>query len=189
VASLRDRLREVLRVRGDGADAELDGRLLGVAQELWNRGFRTVGLLAASRDALVPPVALQLGLALSRVAAGPVAVVDAGAAWGAPEGAARDRPFTPTPITARLSLLTAAAPALGELEELVAPGRAPARRLLVDLGPYEPAGEHLAAMALLDGVVVVARAGRTKLPDVERRLRDVPAAQRAGVLLVEDARR
>jgi hypothetical protein len=187
VASLRDRVRELLGIRGDGADAVLDAALLGAAQELRRRGFRAVGLLPASPDVIVPPLALQLGLALSLVAPGTTAVVDPGGAWGAPEEAAAGSPLAAVAITARLSLLTRAAraPEVRDLEELLAPERAAARQLVVDLGPFERVGEHLAAMALLDGVAVIARAGRTKLPDVERRLREVPAARSAGVLLVE----
>jgi hypothetical protein len=175
-----------LRLRGDDAP-EVDGELLRAAQELRGRGFRTVGLLPASGEVRVAPVALQLGLAISLVGSAPTAVVDAAGAWAGDGGAAAEGPFGVTPITPLLSLLTPAgrAATLGQLEDLLADDRAPARRLVVTLDGFERTGEHLAAIALLDGVSVVARAGRTKLPDVERRVRELPAGRSVGVLLVE----
>jgi hypothetical protein len=54
---------------------------------------------------------------------------------------------------------------------------------VADLTGLEHRGEHLAAFDILDAVVLVARAGRTRTRQVQRWLREIPDPRGLGVLL------
>jgi hypothetical protein len=56
--------------------------------------------------------------------------------------------------------------------------------MLVDLTGFDQIGDHLNAVELLDGVVLVARAGRTREKDLLRLQNQVPEAKNLGVVLV-----
>jgi hypothetical protein len=60
----------------------------------------------------------------------------------------------------------------------------PFRHLLVDLSGLEAQGDHLAAAALSDGVVLVAEAGRTRETDLDAVRRELLPSQLVGVVLV-----
>jgi len=55
--------------------------------------------------------------------------------------------------------------------------------LVVDLTGFDHMGEHLSVMETLDGVVVLARSGRTRSRQLEHWMRDIPAERNLGVLL------
>jgi hypothetical protein len=57
-------------------------------------------------------------------------------------------------------------------------------RFLVDLTAYRPFGEHLAALEMMDGVVVVARAGVTREGELHALEPEVAACRFLGVLLI-----
>ena len=56
--------------------------------------------------------------------------------------------------------------------------------VLVDLTGFRKLGEHLAAIEMCDGVIVLGRAGRTDEGELLRLKYEVPPALRLGVLLV-----
>jgi hypothetical protein len=76
-------------------------------------------------------------------------------------------------------------PRLHALEAVLCEEATACRRLVVDLTGFDRNGEHLEAIALLDGTAIVALAGRTTTPELERRAREVPAERSLGVLLLD----
>jgi hypothetical protein len=161
-----------------------------IARVARDRGCGTLGVLPASPRVSVLPVALQLARALVGLDGDPVAVVDADGQWpvqpaqATPAGAA---PFVTERITDELVLFM---PPRDEprdpLERLLAilERRDPSfGHILVDLSGLGRRGEHVAAMALVDGVIVLARAGETRDAELRRVMADVPPRANLGALL------
>jgi hypothetical protein len=186
---LEERVRELLGGAA-GAPWSPDVALVRVAQELERRRFAYVGLLPASARVDVGTAALRLAFARAAVSGAAVVLVDVRGTWAEDAGATPAAPAaTRVPIGAGVSLATRrprpGARLLDDLRELVDEPRRDTPRAVVDLAGFADAGEHLAAAALLDGVAVVARAGRTTLAELDRRVRELPAARNAGVLVLE----
>jgi len=175
-----------------GGEAESQAAFVRIARVLHWRGCHRVGLIPAGDEVAVPPVALHVAIALSQLTGRPAGVIDAQGSWLPPD--------EPGPVAAPGSALVAAwlndtlalfaPPPAGAASTLPAlraflhgPGRELAH-LVVDLTGLDHSGEHAEALALLDGAAVVARAGSTTTPQLERRMRDIPEAQRLGVILV-----
>lgn len=162
------------------ANPELRGACGAVAAHLRQARVRFIGLVPSDDAVAVPAVAVLLGRALADQTTGPVAVLDARGSW-ARAGAA--------PATAWLAdrLAVVAAPqARGAtaLENLVAVREADTwERVLVDLTGFERGGDELAACEILDGIVLVARSGRTSRRSVERWARALAGVSFLGVLL------
>jgi hypothetical protein len=148
--------------------------------------------LPAENDVAVPPVGVQLGLALTEVSSATVAFVDANLRWPAISEIAGDPDerwtYSTKWLRGTLALLTparagAAGAGLPQLARLIQHSTELFAHVLVDLTGYRKIGEHLAAIEMCDGVVVVARAGRTR-EDVLLRIRHELADQLLGVVLV-----
>jgi len=153
-------------------------------------GAKVVGLLPASNDIGVPGVGVQLGLALAEVSLGTVAFVDANLRWPAILSAevANAEPFATRWLRGSLALLTpqriqAAGAGVPQLRQLLASGSELFAHVLVDLTGFKKLGEHLAAMQLVDGVVIVARVGRTTEGELLRLGHELPASRNLGVML------
>lgn len=71
-----------------------------------------------------------------------------------------------------------------EVQRLLESGREMFDHLLIDLTGLERHGEHLAAAALCDAVLLVARAGRTSEADILRARLTLPTQAIVGVLLM-----
>jgi hypothetical protein len=168
-----------------------------IARVLLASGKRVVGLVPATPDAAVPPLAVQLGLALTQLSGALVALVDANVHWPALSRLVEDAPrreddeafFATRWVQSSLALLTPPHPGepgagLVELQRLLEQGRERYTLMLADLTGFDVLGEHHAAMDLVEGVVLVAPAGRIRERDLLRWNREVPAARRLGVLLV-----
>lgn len=194
MANVHERLREVgirIDVRETVPAIRTEcARLAGVLQ---HRRCRVIGLAPASDNIAVPALALQLGVALSEVTGSPVGVVDAHGSWPGARALSLDKRqdaslFAATWIVDNLALLTPRSFDTGTmLPKLNTALHAEAQvfhHLLVDMTGFDHLGEHLAAMDLVDGVVVVARAVRTRLGDLTRWMRDIPVERNLGVLLV-----
>jgi hypothetical protein len=165
-----------------------------VAQRLSASGRKVIGLLPAGDAIGVPVAAVQLGLALAEVSAATVAFVDANLRWPAISELAVGAEHEPHSAFAvrwlrgSLALLTApraqaAGAGVPQLKRLLAEGSELFGHVLVDLTGFKVLGEHLAALALVDSVVVVARAGLSlemELLRLREELRDAPLV---GVLL------
>jgi hypothetical protein len=194
MGTVHERLREAgirIDVRELVPDVRTESaRLAGVLQ---HRRCRVVGLMPAADNVAVPAVALQLGVALAEVTGSPVGIVDADGSWPGARALGVDRHqddslFAANWIVDNLALLTPrsfdTSTMLPKLHTALHAEAQVFNHLLVDMTGFDHLGEHLAAMDLVDGVVLLARAVRTRLEDLARWTRDIPEERHLGVLLV-----
>jgi hypothetical protein len=181
----------------DADDPGVRAECARVARHLLTSGTRVVGLLPATRDTAVPPLAVQLGLALVELSGATVAVVDANVHWPAlsrlvelaPLRADDEAFFATRWLRNSLALLTPpeageAGAGVPELARLVEHGRDLFAFMIADLTGFDLLGEHLGAMDLMQGVLLVAPAGQIKESVLLRMIQEVPTNRRLGVLLV-----
>jgi hypothetical protein len=188
---------DALAALGIHVDAEprLRNECVRIARRLRLGGRKIVGLFPTASSLAIPPIAVHLGLALAEVSGGTVAFVDANLRWPglskivggeqAPEGAA----FATRWLRGSLALLTppqrgAAGAGVVELAHLIQQGAELFAHVLVDLTGFKQLGEHLSAIEMIDGVVIVARSGRTTEDELLRLKHELPRAQNLGVLLL-----
>ena len=187
---------EALGIRlDDEAAAALRVDCIPVARRIHKAGRRVVGLLPASFDIGVMAVGVQLGLALVEVANTTVAYVDANVRWPAiSQIAVGTRPnddesmFATRWLRGQLALLTPpragdAGAGLPQLARVIQHSIELFSHVVVDLTGFKKLGEHLAAIEMMDGVVVVARAGHTTEDQLLRLNHELPANLHLGVLL------
>jgi hypothetical protein len=168
-----------------------------IARNLLVGRVRVVGLVPVNGTTAVPPVAVQLGLAVCELSGGTCAVVDANVHWPALSTAildlasrgGDDTVFATRWLRGQLALLTphhaqAAGAGLVELGRLIHGSRDLFPVILADLTGFDLLGEHLAAMDLVEGVVMVAPAGKVTEVELLKRQGEVPEHKRLGVLLV-----
>ena len=183
---------------------ELTAELLRAARRLRLTGRQVVGLLPVRDDVSVTPILLKLGASIASLSGAEVAVVDANTRWPAfPEGVAVPGSSEATdppgalgaeasrPYWVGRSLVVLSPPSdssravdLAVLEQTLEAARARFETVLVDLTGLDALGEHLGAIALLDGVLLVARAGHTSESDLKRAQQAAPEPRSMGVLLV-----
>jgi hypothetical protein len=126
---------------------------------------------------------------LASLTSAPIAVVDLGARSSAEGGSLRQAgptTFSASPIRPWLALLSwrgGRRPGVPDLAQLLDDSGRFAH-LLVDLGGLERSGDQPAAIDLLDGIAIVARAGVTRDNDLLRLARLLPVALNLGVVLV-----
>lgn len=173
-----------------------------LARQIRHSARSVIGLLPAGPEPLVQPVARQLGFALSKLTQTLTLVLD-------PEQTSGFSPERAHPEAGALVYVQCAAPSVAVLapselapvgskfemvrvllhfvEERMKPGsRGRAYgHVLVDLSGCARPGELLGALAILDGIIVVARAGRATEKDLSLALREVPSHLNLGVLLTE----
>lgn len=175
------------------------------ARRLVHAGRRVIGLLPSSDRVAVPPIGVQLGLALADLSGATVAFVDANLRWpalpravvDAADGSLSDlataessAAFAIRWLRGSLALVVAprnSAPnsaGVLELGRVLAEGAELFGSMLVDLTGLKRLGEHLDAIALVDGVVVIARAGETTENELLRLGHELPVEKNLGVLLV-----
>jgi hypothetical protein len=180
----------------------LDPETIRIAQQIRHAKRPIVGLLPASPTVVCWPLALALGLSLARLGNGRVALVDVDLAWPELEPTIEQDDEAP-----RWEDLFVGTMSLAPSVELVRPmhkapegGRVPLlevtlqrlsqqspayTEIVVDLGGFAGRpGEFLAALDLVRGVFVVARAGQTRDLDLTALLESLPDAQNLGVVLV-----
>ena len=185
-----------------------------VARRVQHAGRKIVGLLPSSAEIGVPAIAVQLGLALAEVTGGTVAFVDANLRWpaisdlareadsdgaGAPtevgggegpvDGAPVSEAFATRWLRGSLALLTPprageAGAGVPQLARIIRDGSELFAHVLVDLTGFKNLGEHLAAIEMMDGVLVVSRAGSTREDELLRLNHELPPRQLLGVLLL-----
>lgn len=194
-----DSMLDVMRVVGesglDDAKTEvvIDVDCARVARVLKHTSRGRFGLLPASRGALVQPFARQLGLALARMTQTLSVVLDPEQRSG----------FVPSEGARTLYFAHAAAPNVAVLcPERKAPTGAKLEmvsvmlsfveqspdmygNILIDLFGCTMPGELGGAVRILDGIVVVGRAGQTTEDDLIRVRRVVPDELDVGVVLTE----
>ena len=188
---------EALGIRLDDADAatlRLDA--IPVARRIAHARKKIVGLFPVSPDIGVTAMGVQLGLALAEVANATVAYVDANVRWPAISPAAiGTRPtddesmFATRWLHGSVALLVPtrvgqAGAGVPQLARVIQHGAELFAHVLVDLTGFKKLGEHLAAVEMMDGVVLVARAGRTREDELLHVHFDLPPHLNCGVLLL-----
>jgi hypothetical protein len=174
---------------------EVYAELYRVARRLRESRRGVVGLVPADRDVAIPALGVQLALVLSDACDRPVALVDGNtrlpalAELGRSATPAAEQGFVVVSVAERVDVITPNRPTRGGLdlaavETVIERQRSRYAHLLVDLTGYEAVGEHWLGYELCDGVVVVARAGRTRERDLVARRRELPADRDLGTLLV-----
>jgi hypothetical protein len=179
----------------DAAAARLRVDCIPVAQRIKTAERRIIGLLPASTDIGVMAVGVQLGLALVEVANTTAAYVDANVRWPAISQIAvgtRDEDdesmFATRWLRGQLALLTPArageaGAGVPQLARVIQHSIEIFSHVVVDLTGFKKLGEHLAAFEMIDGLIVVARAGRTTEDELLRLNHEVPRDLQLGVLL------
>jgi hypothetical protein len=185
-----------LHVIVDEAHPELRAECIRVARRIRHSGHQIIGLLPAGNDVAAPPIGVQLGLALAEVSGATIAFVDANLRWpaiskiaGAVDDVAAHDAYATRWLRGTLALLTparagAAGAGVPQLARVIQQSTELFAHLLVDLTGFRKLGEHLAAIEMCDGVIVIARAGRTREQQLLAVRYELPARQQMGVLLV-----
>ncbi|HWE31006.1 MAG TPA: hypothetical protein VHB97_23525 [Polyangia bacterium] len=166
-----------------------------LARRIKTSGRRIVALLPASPDIGVMAVGMQLGLALVESSNTTAAYVDANVRWpGISEIAVGSRPdddeslFATRWLRGQLAVLTPqraaeAGAGVPQLARVIQHSTEIFSHVVVDLTGFKTLGEHLAAFEMVDGVIIVARAGRTTDDELLRLNHEVPRVLNMGVLL------
>ncbi len=182
-----------IHVVTDEDDPSVRAECIRVARRLRHAGGKVIGLLPASDDIGVPSIGVQLGLALHEVTAATIAFVDANVRWPAISALAADGEsdgaFATRWLRGSLALLTPpragdAGAGVPSLASVIREGSELFAHVLVDLTGFKNLGEHLAAIEMMDGVLVVSRAGSTREDELLRLNHELPRRQLLGVLLL-----
>ena len=144
-----------------------------IARRLHASGARAIGFVPADDAIAVPPLAIQLGLALCDLTGATIAVVDANVRYPGLSGLAdiadleEGSVFATRWLRGSLALLTPprverAGEVVPRLARLLLDGADLFAHVLVDLTGFDLLGEHGSAAACMDGVIVVGRAHVTR---------------------------
>ncbi|HSK00148.1 MAG TPA: hypothetical protein VK932_02860 [Kofleriaceae bacterium] len=181
---------------GDARPGELRAACAQIARRLHGEGVRVVGFVPGDDEVAVPPVLIQIGLALCDLTGATIAVVDANVRYpglGAlNRGRAADHDesvFSTRWLRGSLALLSPprverAGEVVPQLARVLLDGADLFAHVLVDLTGFELLGEHASAAACMDGVALVARAHHTREQDLVDLAHLLPAGRFLGVLLV-----
>ncbi|MCB9587383.1 MAG: hypothetical protein H6718_18425 [Polyangiaceae bacterium] len=178
-----------------GETPEAYAEFFRAARKLRTLGLKTIALIPSDDRVAIPPVAIQLALALSHAAEQTVNVLDANTRHPALSGLAskleertQRRGFVTTWIADRVTVTTPPSRLAGlnlvELEETLDRDRQRYGCVLIDFTGFEKLGEHVRAYQIVDGVLIVARTGKTKERDLLARHAEVPDEKALGVLLI-----
>ncbi|MGE0320666.1 MAG: hypothetical protein AB7K71_08700 [Polyangiaceae bacterium] len=178
-----------------GETPEAYAEFFRAARKLRSLRLKAIALIPADDRVAIPPVAIQLALALSHAADQTVNVLDANTRHPALsqlasklEERTQRRGFITTWIAERVTVTTPPGRLAGlnlvELEETLDRDRQRYGFVLIDFTGFEKLGEHVRAFQIVDGVLIVARTGRTKERDLLARHADVPEEKSLGVLLI-----
>jgi len=180
-------------------DAEAYAAILQAARRILLTKRHIIGLVPAAAHVAVPPVAVQLALALGTLLAMPIGFVDANTTWPAFSALAPyARPGGPPQVLTveidegahggKMTLTTPAPSTMpferSILEETLAWHRERHARVLVDLTGLDLAGDHLEAFSLVDGVVIVVQTGVTSEQELLATQRQIPPERNLGALLL-----
>lgn len=193
MTGVHDKLRAAgIPVTANGDPPAVRVECARMARRMRERLVQTIGLVPAGDNVAVPAVAIELGRALAETSASAVGVVDAHGSWPCARALIENAPadgtlFGTSWLFDNLAVLTPrifeAGAMLGQLSGAVTEHIGVFNHLVVDLTGFDHLGEQLAAFALLDAAVLVARSGRTTMRQVQRWVRDLPDDRSLGVLL------
>ncbi|HLL25659.1 MAG TPA: hypothetical protein VK427_26160 [Kofleriaceae bacterium] len=181
---------------GDDRSGELKAACARIARRIHAEKLRVVGFVPSDDRVAVPPVLVQLGLALVDLTGATVAVIDANVRYpGLPElnhGKETDTDetvFSTSWLRGSLALLSPpraerAGEVVPQLARVLIEGADLFAHVLVDLTGFELLGEHGSAAACCDAVALVSRAHTTRERELLELAQLMPAERFMGVLLV-----
>lgn len=178
-----------------GETPEAYAEFFRAARKLRTLNLKVVALIPADDRVAIPPVALQLALALSHAADQTVNVLDANTRHPALtqlasklEERTQRRGLITTWIAERVTVTTPPGALRGlnlvELEETLERDRRRYGFVLIDFTGFDKLGEHVRAFQIVDGVLIVARTDHTKERDLLKIHGEVPREKSLGVLLI-----
>ena len=177
-------------------DGEVRAACARVARQLHAERIRVIGFVPADDQVAVPPILIQLGIALTELTGATIAVVDANVRYpglGAlNEGKQTDSDesvFSTRWLRGSLALLSApeverAGQVVPQLARVLLDGAELFAHVLVDLTGFELLGEHASAAACMDAVALVGRAHHSREQELVELARLMPHGRFLGVLLV-----
>jgi hypothetical protein len=167
-----------------------------IARRIHDDRYRVVGFEPSDDKVAVPPLIIQLGLALCDLTGATVAVVDANVRYPGLATIARgqraDRDesvFSTRWLRGSLALLSPpqverAGEVVPQLARVLLDGADLFAHVLVDLTGFELLGEHASAAACMDAVALVGRAHRTTEQELTALAQMMPVDRFLGVLLI-----
>lgn len=179
-----------------GGGGELRAACTRVARRIHNEGVRVVGFVPAEDTVAVPPVLIQLGIALTELTGATIAVVDANVRYPGlgmfNRGQRTDSDesvFSTRWLYGSLALVSApqvesAGQVVPQLARVLIDGADLFAHVLVDLTGFELLGEHASAAACMDAVALVGRAHHTRENELLELARLMPHGRFLGVLIV-----
>lgn len=192
-----------MRLDGPGS-GEVEAACARIARRIRGDQLRVVGFVPCSDVVAVPPVIVQLGLALCNLTGATIAVVDANVRYPALAGLTRgldrtgdergaspkgDSVFSTRWLRGSLALLSPpkgehAGDVVPQLARVLLDGADLFAHVLVDLTGFELLGEHASAAACMDAVALVGRAHHTTEREVIELAHLMPRGRFLGVMLV-----
>jgi hypothetical protein len=181
---------------GESRDGELKAACARVARRIHAEKYRVVGFVPSNDIVAVPPVLIQLGLALCDLTGATIAVVDANVRYpGLPElsrGKRTDHDdsvFSTRWLRGSLALLSPprvehAGEVVPQLARVLLEGSDLFAHVLVDLTGFELLGEHGSAAACMDAVALVGTAHHTREKELLELAPLMPSGRFLGILLV-----
>jgi hypothetical protein len=175
---------------------ELKAACARVARRIHAERIRVVGFVPTEDHVAVPPILIQLGIALTELTGATIAVVDANVRYpGLGELSAGrqtdsdESVFSTRWLRGSLALLSAprvehAGQVVPQLARVLLDGAELFAHVLVDLTGFELLGEHASAAACMDAVALVGRAHHTRERAVVELAQLMPERRFLGVLLV-----
>ncbi|MCA9630702.1 MAG: hypothetical protein KC766_23690 [Myxococcales bacterium] len=178
-----------------GETPEAYAEFFRAARKLRSLELTSVALIPADDRVAIPPVAIQLALALSHAADRTVNVLDANTRHPALSALAskleertQRRSFVTTWIAERVTVTTPPSALAGlnlvELEQTLDRDRERYGFVLIDFTGFDKLGEHVRAFQIVDGVLTVARTGKTRERDLLSKHAEIPREKNLGVLLI-----
>jgi hypothetical protein len=177
-------------------DGELRAACARVARRLHNERIRVVGFVPAEDHVAVPPILIQIGLALTELTGATIAVVDANVRYpglgSLNEGQETDSEtsvFSTRWLRGSLALLSPPhverpGEVVPQLARVLLDGSDLFAHVLVDLTGFELLGEHASAAACMDAVALVGRAHHTRERELVELAQLMPHGRFLGVLLL-----
>ena len=177
-------------------NGEVKAACARVARRLHAEHIRVIGFVPSEDQVAVPPILIQLGIALTELTGATIAVVDANVRYpglgSLNEGKQTDSDesvFSTRWLRGSLALLSApeverAGQVVPQLARVLLDGSDLFAHVLVDLTGFELLGEHASAAACMDAVALVARAHHSRERELVELARLMPYGRFLGVLLV-----
>lgn len=181
---------------GDDRDGNLKAACSRIARRIHGDKLRVVGFVPSDDKVAVPPVIIQLGLALVDLTGATIGVIDANVRYPGlgelnkgKETDSDESVFSTRWLHGSLALLSPpraekAGEVVPQLARVLLEGADLFAHVLVDLTGFELLGEHGSAAACCDAVALVSRAHTTKEKELIELASLMPQGRFMGVLLV-----